>query len=175
MKKENVIKLLKNRQVSYKELASLTGYHEKSLIRLNKEIKNNNINIVHGNTGKKPHNYIDDETKKILIENYQKNNFKNIKCYYNELKGKYSYSFLCKLLPKKNNEKSFLLQRKTIKNNMIEFNNIRYKILNAKIKHHSIVYLEPKLKYIIYNNERYNIEPIKKLSSKRISKYNKNN
>ena len=41
MKKENVIKLLKNRQVSYKELANITGYHEKSLIRLNKEIKNN--------------------------------------------------------------------------------------------------------------------------------------
>lgn len=173
MKKENVIKLLKNRQVSYKELANITGYHEKSLMRLNKEIKNNTINIIHGNTGKKPHNYINDETKKKLIENYQKNKFKSIKSYYNKLKGKYSYSFLCKLLPKNTNEKTFLLKRKAIKNNMIQFNNIRYKILNAKIKHHSIVYLEPNLEYIIYNNEKYKIEPIKKLSSKKgLSKYN---
>lgn len=173
MKKEKVIKLLKNRQVSYKELASITGYHEKSLIRLNREIKNNTLNFIHGNTGKKPHNYIDDEKKVKLIENYKKSNYKSIKSYYNKLKGKYSYSFLCKLLPKDNNEKTFLFKRKAIKNNMIQFNNVRYKILNSNIKHHSIVYLEPNLTYIIYNNQKYNIEPIKKLKSKkRLSKYN---
>lgn len=172
MKKEKVIKLLKNRQVSYKELASITGYHEKSLIRLNREIKNNTLNIIHGNTGKKPHNYIDDETKAKLVENYKKSNYKSIKSYYNKLKGKYSYSFLCKLLPKNNNEKTFLFKRKAIKNNMIEFNNIRYKILNGNIKRLSIVYLEPNLKYIIYNNDEYNIEPIKRLKSKKgLSKY----
>lgn len=172
MKKENVIKLLKNRQVSYKELANITGYHEKSLIRLNREIKNNTINIVHGNTGKKPHNYIDDETKAKLIEKYKKSNYKSIKSFYNKLKGEYSYSFLCKLLPKDNNEKTFLFKRKAIKNNMIQFNNIRYKILNGNIKHHSVVYLEPNLSYIIYNNQKYKIEPIKSLKSKKgLSKY----
>lgn len=173
MKKENVIKLLKNRQVSYKELATITGYHEKSLIRLNKEIKNNTINIVHGNKGKKPHNYIDDKVKEKLIENYKKSNYKSIKSYYNKLKGKYSYSFLCKILPKNNNEKTFLFKRKAIKNNIIQFNNIRYKILNGNVKHHNIVYLEPNLKYIIYDNKKYNIEPIKVLKSKKgLSKYN---
>ena len=173
MKKESVIKLLKNRQVSYKELANITGYHEKSLIRLNKEIKNNTISVIHGNKGKKPHNYIDNETKEKLIDNYKKNNYKSIKSYYNKLKGKYSYSFLCKLLPKSNNEKTFLLKRKAIKHNMIQFNNVRYKILNANIKRLNIVYLEPNLEYIIYNNERYNIKPIKKLKSKKgLSKYN---
>ena len=108
MKKENVIKLLKNRQVSYKELANITGYHEKSLIRLNKEIKNNTISVIHGNKGKKPHNYIDNETKEKLIDNYKKNNYKSIKSYYNKLKGKYSYSFLCKLIPKSNNKKRII-------------------------------------------------------------------
>ena len=56
---------------------------------------------------------------------------------------------------------------------MIQFNNIRYKILNANIKRLSIVFLEPNLEYIIYNNERYNIEPTIKLKSKKgLSKYN---
>lgn len=173
MKKEEVIKLLKKRNLTYKELASITGYHEKSLIRLNKDIKNNNVRLVHGNKNKKPHNYIPEKIKKEIVKTYQKGDFKSIKEYYLFLNKKYSYSFLCKIIPKKEIVKDILLPRKAIKDNIIQYNNIRYRIIDGNIKHHNTVYLNPKRNYIIYKNKEYNIIPIKELKSKKgLSKYN---
>lgn len=98
--KSNVIKLLKLNKYTYKQLAIITGYHEKSLIRINSYLKK-------GLPQKKkriPHNYIEDKIKQELIKNWQQKEFSSYKSYYLHLKSQgvnYSYSFLCKLLPKK--------------------------------------------------------------------------
>ena len=46
MAQEKVIELLKNKKnYTYKKLAKLTGYHQKSLIRIYSKLKNKNYNL----------------------------------------------------------------------------------------------------------------------------------
>ena len=77
--KKELKKYLLSKKYTYKELSNITGYHEKSLIRLNRELKNNNFKEEHGNLNKNPHNKIDDDIKNDLIKIYNDNNFKNKK------------------------------------------------------------------------------------------------
>lgn len=60
--------------LTYKEVAKITGYHEKYLLKLKKQVENGTINMVHGNTNRKPKNTISEEEKKYIIDLYKRNN-----------------------------------------------------------------------------------------------------
>lgn len=183
LKKENVIKLLEARKCSYKGLSQLTGYHEKSLIRLNSLLKKGEIIPVHGNKNKKTHNYIDILIRNMLIKEYEKGNFKTYMQYYLFLKEKnknYSYSFITKLLSNnaakfQENEPAQIIKRKMISNNIIQYKNIRYAIINGNIKHLAEVKVHEsnsgKL-YLLHNNKKYELRAIKKINSRKgLTKY----
>ena len=53
--------------MTYKEIAYITGYHPKYLLRLKKEIEEGTINLVHQNKGKQPVNTISIEEKNYII------------------------------------------------------------------------------------------------------------
>ena len=68
--------------LNYKEIAKITGYHEKYLLKLKKELEAGTISLVHGNTNRKPKNTISDETKNKILElrrsyEYEISNFKH--------------------------------------------------------------------------------------------------
>lgn len=90
MTREKVIELLKNKNRTYRELAIITGYHEKSLIRLNSLIKNNDFKI-------------DEKARDCygeIIEDYMKGDFKDYRDFYDKRKSKYAYKYstICKIL-----------------------------------------------------------------------------
>ena len=60
--------------LNYKEIAQITGYHEKYLLKLKKQIENGTIRMVHGNTNRKPKNTITDEERKYIIDLYCRSN-----------------------------------------------------------------------------------------------------
>jgi len=144
MTKNDVIELLKNRTRTYHELALLTGYHEKSLIRLNKTIDEGNY---------RPKDY--DTIYNNIIKDFKTGNFKTYKEFYNSRKDKYKlkYSTICKILNSNtlndeivfikkvktkgnyhfniidNNSKTLLFKFPSLKNDTKSFKNILYKIL----------------------------------------------
>lgn len=60
--------------LTYKEIAKITGYHEKYLLKLKKEVESGTINMIHGNTDRKPINTISDEEKQYIINLYKRSN-----------------------------------------------------------------------------------------------------
>ena len=79
LRKETAVNLIKSvmskeSYLTYKEIASITGYHEKYILKLKKDIENGTINIVHGNTNRKPVNTISEEEKKYIIDLYKRSN-----------------------------------------------------------------------------------------------------
>ncbi len=168
LSKEKVVNLLKEKKYTYKQLSKITGYHEKSLIRLNTQIKKKTIRTIHGNKNKKPYNFIDQNTKTYLIKMFNEKKFKTYKEFYINLNKKYSYPFLCKLLSKnqKKTQKN-IITRKVLKNNQIQYKNIRYKIKNGNIKYLEEVKLHKKDLFIIYKNKKYFLIPYKKLKAKK--------
>ena len=60
--------------LTFKEIAQITGYHEKYLLKLKKELQNGTISLVHGNTNRKPKNTITEEEKKYIIDLYKRSN-----------------------------------------------------------------------------------------------------
>ena len=60
--------------LTYKEIAKITGYHEKYLLKLKKELEEGTISLVHGNTNRKPKNTITDEEKQYIISLYKRSN-----------------------------------------------------------------------------------------------------
>lgn len=78
-RKQDAIDLMKRTMdgesyLTYKEIANITGYHEKYLLRLKKELTNGTISVIHGNTNRKPANTITDEEKKYIINLYKRSN-----------------------------------------------------------------------------------------------------
>ena len=78
-RKQEAVKLMEmvmngESYLTYKEIAEITGYHEKYLLRLKKELENGTISMVHGNTNRKPVNTITEEEKKYIIELYKRSN-----------------------------------------------------------------------------------------------------
>ena len=60
-KKEYAYKLINDKLnndtfLTYKEIASITGYHEKYILKLKKEILDKNFNLTHGNKNREPVN-----------------------------------------------------------------------------------------------------------------------
>jgi len=60
--------------LNYKEIAKITGYHEKYLLKLKKELEEGTISLVHGNTNRKPKNTITEEEKQYIISLYKRSN-----------------------------------------------------------------------------------------------------
>ena len=54
--------------LTYKEIAKITGYHEKYLLKLKKDLEAGTISLVHGNTNRKPKNTITEEEKAYALK-----------------------------------------------------------------------------------------------------------
>ena len=63
-----------NSYLTYKEIAEITGYHEKYLLKLKKDLENGTISLVHGNTNRKPINTITPEERQYIINLYKRSN-----------------------------------------------------------------------------------------------------
>lgn len=86
--------------MSYKDIADTTGYHPKYILKLKREILNNEINIEHGNKNKKPINKMSIEEEEKIISLYKRSNTtirKFVKFY-----GTRSYSCVYNILKKHN-------------------------------------------------------------------------
>ena len=100
-KKEEAVNLINkklsgNSFLSYEEIATITGYHPKYILRLKKEILNNEISLEHGNKNRKPVNTISDDEKKYIINLYKRSNVSIRK--FCKFYGKRSYSCIYNVL-----------------------------------------------------------------------------
>lgn len=86
--------------MSYEEIATVTGYHPKYILRLKKEILNNEISLVHGNKNRKPANTISDKEKEYIINLYKRSNASIRK--FCKFYGKRSYSCIYNVLKEAN-------------------------------------------------------------------------
>ena len=84
--------------MTYKEIAAITGYHPKYILKLKKEIIDGTISLEHGNLNKRPFNAISDEERKYIVSLYKRSNA-SIKKFCN-FYGKRSYSCIYNLLKK---------------------------------------------------------------------------
>ena len=78
-RKQDAVDLIKRTMsgesyLTYKEIAKITGYHEKYLLKLKKDLNNGTISFVHGNTNRKPINTISDEERRYIINLYKRSN-----------------------------------------------------------------------------------------------------
>ena len=60
--------------LTYKEIAEITNYHPKYILKLKKEILDGTISLVHGNKNRRPVNVMSDEEKNYIITLYKKSN-----------------------------------------------------------------------------------------------------
>lgn len=75
--KEEAVKLIKkkidgNSFLTYIEIAEITGYHPKYILKLKKEVLDGTISFLHGNKNKKPVNALSDEEKAKIINLYKR-------------------------------------------------------------------------------------------------------
>ncbi len=82
--------------LSYQEIATITGYHPKYILRLKKEILTNQIHLEHGNKNRKPVNTISDQEKKYIVDLYRRSNVSIRK--FCKFYGKRSYSCIYNVL-----------------------------------------------------------------------------
>lgn len=82
--------------LTYKEIAKITGYHEKYLLKLKKDLEKGNISFVHGNKNRKPVNTITEEEKQYIISLYKRSNASIRK--FCRFYGKRSYSCIWHVL-----------------------------------------------------------------------------
>lgn len=68
-----IVKKLNNESyMTYKEIAQLTGYHEKYILKLKREILNNEFSLEHGNKNRKPINTISKEEEEYICSLYRR-------------------------------------------------------------------------------------------------------
>ena len=94
-KKENAIKWIERKLkgesfFTYEEIAEVTGYHPKYILKLKKEVEAGTVSLEHGNKNKKAHNSLSDEEIKYIIDLYKRSHV-SIKKFY-KFYGKRSYS-----------------------------------------------------------------------------------
>jgi predicted HTH domain antitoxin len=58
--------------MTYKEIAEMTNYHPKYILKLKKEVENDNIKIQHGNKNRASFRKISEEEKKQIINLYKR-------------------------------------------------------------------------------------------------------
>ena len=100
-RKEEAVKLINKKLngetfMSYEEIATVTGYHPKYVLKLKKEILNNEISLEHGNKNRKPVNTIPAEEKKYIIDLYRRSNVSVRR--FCKFYGKRSYSCIYNVL-----------------------------------------------------------------------------
>ncbi len=182
-RKEMIILLQNKGNKTFKELSILSGYHEKSLVRISRAIEKGKYSSIHGNVGRIPYNKIDNQEKKHLLELYQKGNYSSKKefyCYLRFLGYSYSYSFIAKIIEKTNvikitkkQKKYFCIPRKAISENKIQYQNKRYWIdTDVPIAHHEslLLYIEKETQiplYIKYQGKKYGLFYEKTVHSKK--------
>ena len=79
VRKEEAVSLIKeklsnNSFFSYNDIAMITGYHPKYILKLKKELLDGSISFEHGNKNRKPINAMSDEEKRIIINMYKRSN-----------------------------------------------------------------------------------------------------
>lgn len=67
-------KLNKESFLTYEEIAQITGYHPKYILKLKKEILNNTIQLEHGNKNKIPVNRMSREEEMQIVNLYRRAN-----------------------------------------------------------------------------------------------------
>ena len=60
--------------LNYKEIAEITGYHPKYILKLKREIIEGKISFTHGNKEKEPINKIPQKEKDYIINLYKRSN-----------------------------------------------------------------------------------------------------
>lgn len=100
-RKEEAVKLIKKKLegetfLSYEEIATVTGYHPKYILRLKKELLNNELNLEHGNKNRKPVNTISEQERKYIIDLYRRSNVSIRR--FCKFYGKRSYSCIYNVL-----------------------------------------------------------------------------
>jgi hypothetical protein len=86
--------------LTYKEIADITGYHPKYILRLKKEILDNTFNTEHGNKNRTPINKMSTEEEEKIVNLFKRSNTsirKFVKFY-----GTRSYSCIYNILEKNN-------------------------------------------------------------------------
>ena len=58
--------------MQYNEIARVCGYHPKYLLKLKRDLLNNDLKYEHGNTNRKPKNTITEEEKQYIISLYKR-------------------------------------------------------------------------------------------------------
>ena len=89
-------KLRNKSYLTYKEIAQITGYHPKYILKLKKEIIEGNISLKHGNKNREPVNKISEKEKKYIIDLYKRSNVSIRKFY--KFYGRRSYSCIYGIL-----------------------------------------------------------------------------
>ena len=102
-KKEMAVKLIndkinKKTFLSYKEIAEITGYHPKYILKLKKEMLDGEFKIEHGNKHKTPHNAMSKQEEEKILSLYRRSNASIRK--FCRFYGRRSYSCIYKLLDK---------------------------------------------------------------------------
>ncbi len=77
--KKEAVKLIKDKLnnktfLTYKEIAEITGYHPKYILKLKKEVIDGTISLEHGNKNRVPANVMSEEEKEKIIALYKKSN-----------------------------------------------------------------------------------------------------
>ena len=102
-KKEFAVSLINDKLqgktfLNYKEIAAVTGYHPKYILKLKKDILDGTISLVHGNKNRLPANVMSEEEQKYIIALYKKSNVSIRKfCHFYNRR---SYSCIYNLLKK---------------------------------------------------------------------------
>lgn len=102
-RKEEAINLIKkklsgNSFLTYKEIAQITEYHPKYILKLKKKVLDNKVNLIHGNKNRKPINALSETEKNKIINLYKKSsvsirkfckfyNSRSYSCIYNTIKN----------------------------------------------------------------------------------------
>lgn len=144
MSKKELIKVLSNKtSYTYNELAELTGYHPKSLIRISSMIKKERYNLK-----ERERNKIYEE----IITNYLNSNYKTYKAFYNSNLFKYniSYSTLCNILKNAKLNKEIVFVRKVKNKENCYFEIADYTSKSILFKYNSIKNDSKTIKNIIY-------------------------
>lgn len=111
--KKDAIQLINDKlnhksMMTYKEIAEITGYHPKYILKLKKEIVEQSIQEEHGNKGKKSHHSIPVEEEEKIVNLYKRSNASIRK--FCKFYGKRSYSCIYQIL-----KRNGLLEKKTDK------------------------------------------------------------
>ncbi len=77
--KKEAIKLINDKLnnktfLTYNEIAELTGYHPKYILKLKKEVMNGTAKLEHGNKNRVPANVMSEDEKQKIIALYKKSN-----------------------------------------------------------------------------------------------------